>query len=60
MPKMEKAMRCDLCNHEVTDDFPLCQVCAEKIPPFTLPAPVAGTELAYELATELAPYLAED
>ena len=60
MVGMENAMRCDLCHAEVTNDFPLCQSCAEMIPPFTLPSAAAGTELALELATELAPYLVED
>lgn len=53
-------MRCDLCDREVTNGNPLCQSCADMIPPFGLAPPVLGTELALALAAELAPYLATD
>ena len=57
---MENAMRCDLCNREVTDGSLLCQRCADVIPPFAFAAPVPGSELALALAAELAPYLTAD
>lgn len=60
IPGMENAMRCDLCDREVTNGNLLCQSCADMIPPFGLAPPVLGTELALALAAELAPYLATD
>ena len=57
MSRMENAMRCDLCNREVTNDDLLCQRCADVIPPFAFAPPVPGSELALALAAELAPYL---
>jgi hypothetical protein len=57
MPGMENAMRCDLCNREVTNVDLMCQNCADMIPPFALTPPVPGTELALALTAELAPYL---
>ncbi len=53
-------MRCDLCNREVTHGNPLCQRCADMIPPFAFAPPVPGSELALALAAELAPYLTAD
>lgn len=53
-------MKCDFCHREVPDDVPLAQPCADVIPPFTLPPPLLGTEMALELAAELAPFLTED
>jgi hypothetical protein len=59
-PRMEDAMRCDLCDREETNGNLLCQTCADVIPAFALAPPLPGTELARALTAELAPYLATD